>query len=131
LYSDPVSDMLTRIRNANMVGRDRVDIPASKMKRRIAQILKQEGFIRDFDQVDNGPQKTLRVYLKYGPDKERVISGIQRVSRPGLRVYAKGKDVPQVRSGLGITIVSTSSGLMTDKRARKEGVGGEVVCQVW
>ncbi len=131
VVSDPIADLLTRIRNANMVFHDRVEIPGSKMKKAIVQILKEEGYIRDFEWVDNGHQGQIRVYLKYGPNKTRVISGLRRISRPGLRVYAKKDQVPKVLGGLGIAILSTSRGIMTDKKARQEGVGGEVLCYVW
>lgn len=129
--TDPISDMLTRIRNANTVYRGHVDIPVSRTKRSLAQILKEEGFIRDFELVENGKSGMLRVYLKYGPNREKVISGLRRISRPGLRVYAGHEEIPKVLGGLGIAVVSTSRGVMTDKRARQERVGGEVLCYVW
>jgi len=128
---DPIADMLTRIRNANTVNHDRVEMPGSKLKRAIAEILKNEGFIRDFEWVEQGPQGVLRLYLKYGPSKSKVISGLRRISKPGLRVYARKYEVPKVLGGLGVAILSTSRGLMTDKRARAEGLGGEVLCYVW
>lgn len=129
--TDPIADMLTRIRNANTVGHDSVDIPASKMKKSIAGILTEEGYIKGFDVLDGNTQGILRVQMKYGPDKERVISGIKKISKPGLKVYAKASEVPKVLGGLGIAIISTSNGVISDKEARKLGIGGEVVCYVW
>lgn len=129
--TDPIADMLTRIRNANTVGHDTVDIPASKMKKSIAGILTEEGYIKGFDVIDDKTQGTIRVQMKYGPDKERVITGIKKISKPGLKVYAKADEVPRVLGGLGIAIISTSNGVISDKEARKLGVGGEVVCYVW
>ena len=130
--SDPIADMLTRIRNANTAKHDTVDIPASKMKISIAEILLNEGYISKFDIVEDGKFKTIRVTLKYGQDKnEKVISGIKRISKPGLRVYAGKEDLPRVLGGLGIAIISTNNGVITDKQARKLGVGGEVLAFVW
>lgn len=129
--TDPIGDMLTRIRNAVMAQHDRVDIPSSRLKQAIAQILKDEGFIQDFQVISDGPQATLRIFLKYGPNKEPVISGLKRISKPGLRIYAKKHEVPRVLGGLGVAIISTSKGVMADRQARKEGVGGEVLCYVW
>ncbi len=129
--TDPIADMLTRIRNANTVGHATVEIPASKMKKSIAGILTDEGYIRGFDFIDNDKQGTIKIQMKYGADKERVISGIKRISKPGLKVYAKSDEVPKVLGGLGIAIISTSNGLISDKEARKLGVGGEVICYVW
>jgi len=130
--TDPIADMLTRIRNANSAEHDTVVIPASKMKIEIARILKQEGYINGYSvEGDNAKDKTITVELKYGPDKERVITGLKRISKPGLRVYAKGENVPRVLNGLGIAIISTSKGLMTDRDARKQNLGGEVVAYVW
>lgn len=131
VVSDPIADLLTRIRNATMVNHDRIEVPGSKMKKSIVQILKDEGFVRDFEWVDNGHQGFIRVFLKYGPNKTKVISGLRRISRPGLRVYAKKDQVPKVLGGLGVAILSTSRGLMTDKKARQEAVGGEVLCYIW
>lgn len=131
VMTDPIADFLTRIRNANTVYHDKVEAPASKMKKAIANILKDEGFVKDCEFIDDGKQGIIRVYLKYGAHKERVITGAKRISRPGLRVYARKDDVPRVLGGLGIAIISTSRGIMTDKRARKEGLGGEVICYVW
>jgi small subunit ribosomal protein S8 len=129
--TDPVADMLTRIRNANTVRHATVDIPASKMKKSIAEILLNEGYIKGYDIIEDGNQGTLKVQLKYGADKEKVISGIKRISKPGLKVYAKSTEVPKVLGGLGIAIISTSKGIVSDKEARKLGVGGEVICYVW
>ena len=130
--SDPIADKLTRIRNANTAKHDTVDVPASKMKIAIADILVDEGYIAKYDLVEDGSFKTLHITLKYGVDKnEKVISGIKRISKPGLRVYANTEDIPRVLGGLGIAILSTNKGVVTDKEARKLGVGGEVLCFVW
>ena len=129
--TDPVADMLTRIRNANTAGHATVDIPASKIKKNIAEIMVKEGYIKGYEVVAGETQDTIRVTMKYGPDKAKVISGIKKISKPGLKVYAKADEVPKVLGGLGIAIISTSSGLITDKEARKLGVGGEVICYVW
>ena len=129
--TDPIADMLTRIRNANTVGHSSVEIPASKMKKSIAGILTAEGYIRGFDVIEDDKQGTIKIQMKYGADKERVISGIKRISKPGLKVYAKSDEVPKVLGGLGIAIISTSNGLISDKDARQLGVGGEVICYVW
>ena len=129
--SDPIADMLTRIRNANSVNHDKVDIPGSKIKSAIAEVLKQEGFIKDFTFTQDNKQGVLTVFLKYGNDREKVISGIQRISKPGLRQYSKKKNLPRVLGGLGIAIISTSQGIMSDKQARKAGLGGEVIAYVW
>ena len=130
--SDPIADMLTRIRNANTAKHDTVDLPASKMKIAIADILVDEGYIAKYDLVEDGSFKTLHITLKYGVDKnEKVISGIKRISKPGLRVYANTEDIQRVLGGLGIAILSTNKGVVTDKEARKLGVGGEVLCFVW
>ena len=130
--TDPIADMLTRIRNANSAEHDTVVIPASKMKVEIARILKQEGYINSYSvEGDTAKDKTITVELKYGPDNQKVITGLKRISKPGLRVYAKGNDVPRVLNGLGIAIISTSKGLMTDRDARKANLGGEVVAYVW
>jgi small subunit ribosomal protein S8 len=131
VVTDPIADFLTRIRNANMVYMEKVEIPASKTKMALANILKEEGFIKDVEYIEDGKQGIIRLYLKYAGSKERVISGLKRISRPGLRVYAKKDELPKVLGGLGIAVVSTSSGLMTDKNARKQGLGGEVLCYVW
>ncbi|MDR2163827.1 MAG: 30S ribosomal protein S8 [Clostridiales Family XIII bacterium] len=129
--TDPVADMLTRIRNANSVGHKAVSVPASRMKRSIAGILKDEGYIEDFDLVDDDRQGVINIKMKYSADNEKVISGIRKISKPGLRVYAKAEDVPRVLGGLGIAIISTSKGVISDKEARRLGVGGEVICYVW
>ena len=130
--SDPIADMLTRIRNANTAKHDTVDIPASKMKVAIADILVNEGYISKYELVDNGNFKDIRVTLKYGKDKnDKVISGLKRISKPGLRVYAGAEELPRVLGGLGIAIISTNKGVMTDKEARKLNVGGEVLAFVW
>ena len=130
--SDPIADMLTRIRNANTGKHDTVDIPSSKMKLAIAQILLDEGYIKKFDLVDNGNFKDIRITLKYGADKnEKIISGLKKISKPGLRVYAGKEDLPKVLGGLGIAIISTNQGVITDKKARELGVGGEVMAFVW
>ena len=130
--SDPIADMLTRIRNANTAKHDTVDVPASKMKIAIADILQNEGYIKKYNIVEDGTFKTIHITLKYGADKnEKVISGLKRISKPGLRVYANSNDMPKVLGGLGIAIVSTNKGVITDKEARKLGVGGEVLCFVW
>ena len=130
VVTDPIADFLTRIRNANMVYMEKVEIPASKTKLALANILKEEGFIKDVEYIEDGKQGVIRVYLKYA-GKERVITGLKRISRPGLRVYAQKDELPKVLGGLGVAVVSTSSGLMTDKKARKQGLGGEVLCYVW
>ncbi len=131
VMTDPIADMLTRIRNANSVYHDKVEIPGSKMKESLAAILKAEGFIKDFEVIADNKQNTIRVSLKYGSNREKVISGLKRISKPGLRVYAKKDQLPRVLGGLGIAIISTSKGLMTDKNARKDGLGGEVLAYVW
>lgn len=129
--TDPIADMLTRIRNANTVKHETVDVPASNMKKELARILLEEGFIRGYDVIEDGKQGIIRIQLKYGQTGERVISGLKRISKPGMRVYADKHEVPRVLNGLGISIISTSKGILTDKQARKENVGGEVICYVW
>ena len=129
--TDPIADMLTRIRNAGMARHESVDVPASKMKTAIAEVLLKEGYIKAFQIVDDGTQGIIRITLKYLPGKEKAIQGLKRVSKPGLRVYAGADEMPRVLNGLGIAIVSTSKGLMTDKEARKAHVGGEVLAFVW
>ncbi|MDB5085274.1 MAG: ribosomal protein [Bacilli bacterium] len=131
VMTDPIADMLTRIRNANMVGHDKLELPGSNMKRAIVDILKQEGFIRDAEFIPDSKQGVIRIFLKYGVSQERVITGLKRISKPGLRVYAGHQELPRVLGGLGIAILSTSKGLMSDKQARREQVGGEVLCYVW
>lgn len=129
--TDPIADLLTRVRNANMVKHVSVDVPASNVKKKIVEILLEEGYIKGFDVIEDGKQGIIRIELKYGDNKERVISGLKRISKPGLRVYAKKTDIPKVLGGLGIAIISTSNGIVTDKEARKLNVGGEVICYVW
>ncbi|MHC1746696.1 MAG: 30S ribosomal protein S8 [Negativicutes bacterium] len=131
VMTDPIADMLTRIRNANSVYHDKVEMPASKVKQAVVQILKEEGFIKDYELIKDSKQGVLRISLKYGPNREKVIGGIKRISKPGLRVYAKKDQLPRVLGGLGIALVSTSQGIMTDKQARKNGLGGEVLAFVW
>ena len=129
--TDPIADMLTRIRNANVVKHETVDVPASNMKKELARILLEEGFVRGYDVIEDEKQGIIRIQLKYGQTGERVISGLKRISKPGMRVYADKHEVPRVLNGLGISIISTSKGILTDKQARKETVGGEVICYVW
>lgn len=129
--TDPIADYLTRIRNANMARHDSVEVPASNMKKSISEILKREGFIRDYEVADDNKQGMIKIFLKYGPNGERVISGLRRISKPGLRNYVKAEDLPKVLNGLGIAIVSTSAGVITDKEAREKNVGGEVLAYVW
>lgn len=129
--TDTIADMLTRIRNANSAKHETVDIPASNMKKAIAQILVDEGYVKGFTVVDNGNQGIIHMELKYGANKSQVITGLRRVSKPGLRIYTNVEDMPKVMKGLGIAILSTSKGIMTDKQARKENVGGEVLAFVW
>ena len=131
VITDPIADMLTRIRNANTANHQTVDVPASKMKKSVALILKHEGFIEDVESVQEGPQGTLRIKLKYGPNKEKVITGLRRISRPGLRVYTPKTEIPRVLGGMGLVILSTSKGIMSGKQAKKEGFGGEVLAYVW
>jgi small subunit ribosomal protein S8 len=129
--SDPIADFLTRIRNAGMVYHDKVEVPASRIKKELAELLKAEGYIKDVEYIADDKQGVIRMYLKYGPNRERVITGLKRISRPGLRVYAKKDEMPKVLGGLGIAVISTSKGVMTDKKARKEGLGGEVISYIW
>ena len=129
--SDVIADMLTRIRNANNAKHASVDNPASNMKKQIAQILVDEGYIKSFNVIDDGKQDVIKVFLKYGPNKSKVLQGLKRISKPGLRTYVGKEEIPQVMRGLGVAIVSTSKGVMTDKAARKENVGGEVLAFVW
>ena len=131
VMTDPIADYLTRIRNANMAKHDSVEIPASNIKKSISEILKREGFIRDYEVADDNKQGVIKVFLKYGPNGERVISGLKRIYKPGLRNYVSAEDLPKVLNGLGIAIVSTSAGVITDKEARQKNVGGEVVAYVW
>ena len=129
--SDPLADMLTRIRNAGMVRYETVDVPMSNLKVGVAKVLREEGYIRDYKIIEGNTQGTLRIDLKYGPKDEKVISGLRRVSKPGLRKYVKADDIPQVMSGLGISILSTSKGIITDREARRLRIGGEVLCEAW
>ena len=129
--TDPIADMLTRIRNANTAGHETVEIPASNIKKSIAEILLNEGYISKYEVIDDNKQGIIKIEMEYGAGKERVISGIKKISKPGLKVYAKANEVPKVLGGLGIAIISTSKGVISDKEARKLGVGGEVICYVW
>jgi len=131
VMSDPIADFLTRIRNANSVHHEKVEIPSSNMKKTLAGIFKEEGLIKGYEFIEDGKQGILRLYLKYGTNDEKVITGIKRISKPGLRVYVNKDEVPRVLSGLGIAIISTSQGVMPDKEARKRGLGGEVICYIW
>ena len=131
VMTDPIADFLTRIRNANMAKHESLEVPASKIKRDIAEILKNEGFIRDYEFIEDNKQGIIRVFLKYGKNGERVISGIRRISKPGLRSYVKADAVPKVLNGLGIAILSTSEGVITDKEARAKKIGGEVIAYIW
>jgi len=129
--SDPIADLLTRIRNANQALKPYTDVPASRLKREVVRVLRETRYIDSYDVLDDPPQGMLRVYLKYTPERERVISGLRRISRPGLRKYVKAKEVPRVLGGLGVAVVSTPKGLMTDEDCRRESLGGEVICYVW
>ena len=131
VMTDPIADMLTRLRNANSVLHDKVEIPGSKVKTAIAAVLKEEGFIKDYTFTEDNNQGMLTLSLKYGPEHEKVISGIKRISKPGLRQYAKSAELPRVLGGLGVAIISTSKGIMSDKQARKAGLGGEILAYVW
>lgn len=129
--TDPIADMLTRIRNANIVKHESLEIPASNIKKEIAEILKNEGFIKNVEYIEDDKQGIIRVFLKFGQKEERVITGLKRISKPGLRVYAKREELPKVLNGLGVALISTSEGVLTDKDARKRNVGGEVLAYVW
>ena len=131
VMTDPIADFLTRIRNANMVMHEKIEVPASKTKLALAEILKNEGYIKDYEQIEDDKQGVIRVYLKYGENKAKVITGLKRISKPGLKVYCKKDEIPKVLGGLGIAIISTSKGIVTDKEARKLGLGGEVICYIW
>ncbi|MEI3607872.1 30S ribosomal protein S8 [Pseudogracilibacillus sp. SE30717A] len=131
VMTDPIADMLTRIRNANVVRHEKLELPSSKVKAEIANILKREGYVRDYEVIEDNKQGILRIFLKYGANDERVITGIKRISKPGLRVYAKADEVPRVLNGLGTAIVSTSKGVLSDKEARAQAVGGEVLAYIW
>jgi len=131
VMTDPIADMLTRIRNANQMRHETVEMPSSKIKKEIAEVLKREGFIRDAEYIEDNKQGILRLSLKYSKDAVRVVTGLKRISKPGLRVYVQSSEVPRVLNGLGIAIISTSKGILTDKEARKEQIGGEVIAYVW
>ena len=131
MMTDPIADMLTRIRNANLAVHDKVDVPASRLKVEIAKILRAEGYIKNFKVLEGDKHRVLRIYLKYGPGNQRIITGLRRASRPGLRVYATSRRLPRVMSGLGVAILSTSQGLMSGRAAKERAVGGEVLCYVW
>lgn len=131
VMTDPIADMLTRIRNANMARHERLELPASTVKKEIADILKREGYVRDFEFIEDNKQGVLRIFLKYGASEEHVITGLKRISKPGLRVYAKSTEVPRVLNGLGTAIISTSKGVLSDKEARAQAVGGEVLAYIW
>lgn len=131
MMTDPIADMLTRVRNACRAGHRKVDIPSSRMKREIARILKESGFVHNYAYIDDNRQGYLRLYLKYSPDEESAIQGLNRESRPGLRKYVGKDEIPRILNGLGVAILSTSKGILTDRTARREGVGGEVICSVW
>lgn len=131
VMTDPIADMLTRIRNANIVRRENVEVPASKMKKAIAEIMVNEGYLSGIEEYTDGSVPMLKLSLKYGSNKERVITGLKRISKPGLRVYVEKDNIPKVLGGLGIAIISTSKGVMTDREARKLGIGGEVICYIW
>ncbi len=131
MFTDPIADMLTRIRNANIVSHEEVEMPSSKLKVELAKVLKEEGYITDYTEKEVGKFKVLSITLKYDEANKPVISNLKRISKTGLRVYSKAKDLPQVFGGLGIAIISTSKGLMTDRKARKENLGGEIICYVW
>ncbi len=131
VMTDPIADMLTRIRNASSAQHASVDVPASNIKKAIAQILLDEGYIRNYQVLDDNHQGVIRIALKYGPNRSQVFHGIRRISKPGLRVYAKKNEVPKVLNGLGIALISTSQGLMTDRQARENKLGGEVICYIW
>lgn len=131
VMTDPIADLLTRIRNGNMANHEHVDIPASSVKNEVARILKEEGYIKDFKVIPDSKQGSLRVYLKYGPNNEKIITGIERVSKPGCRLYYRAKEIPDVLNKLGIAVISTSSGIMTGTEAKKRNIGGEILCKVW
>ncbi|SDL83628.1 small subunit ribosomal protein S8 [Halarsenatibacter silvermanii] len=131
MNSDPIADMLTRIRNANQADKEVVNMPASNLKKGIAEILDEEGFVDDVKMIERHPQNDIRLYLKYGKNGEKVITGLKRISKPGLRVYVNKNEIPEVLGGLGIAVISTSQGVMSNKDARRQGIGGEVLCYVW
>jgi len=129
--TDPIADLLTRIRNANVVRHEIVEVPSSTIKKEIANILLQEGYLKNIEEYNDGVVPMMRLAMKYGQNKERVITGLKRISKPGLRVYSKNEDIPKVLNGLGVAIISTSKGLVADREARKSGLGGEVICYIW
>ena len=131
VMTDPIADLLTRVRNANAVKHEVVEVPSSNVKKAIANILLQEGYIKGLEEYNDGVVPILKISLKYGADKERVITGLKRISKPGLRVYCKKDEVPKVLNGLGVAVISTSNGLLVDREARKAGLGGEVICYIW
>lgn len=131
VMTDPIADLLTRIRNANTVGHEIVEVPSSKMKKALAEIMLNEGYLKNIEEYNDGSVPMLRLAMKYGREKQRVITGLKRISKPGLRVYTGNEEIPKVLNGLGIAIISTSKGIMTDKEARKLNVGGEVICYIW
>lgn len=131
VMTDPIADLLTRVRNANAVKHEVVEVPSSNVKKAIANILLQEGYIKGLEEYNDGVVPMLKISLKYGADKERVITGLKRISKPGLRVYCKKDEVPKVLNGLGVAVISTSNGLLVDREARKAGLGGEVICYIW
>ena len=131
VLTDPIADMLTRIRNANTVNHEVVEIPASRIKEELARIMKSEGYIRDFEVARGAKQNVIKIAMKYGPNKQKDIRGLKRISKPGLRVYVKRDEIPKVLNGLGVAVISTSQGLMTDRQAREAGLGGEVICYMW
>ena len=131
VMTDPIADLLTRVRNANNVGHEVVDIPASKMKKALLEMFLNEGYINGIEEYNDGSVPMIRVTMKYGANKERVITGLKRISKPGLRVYCGKEDIPRVLNGLGVAVISTSKGILTDREARKQDVGGEVICYIW
>ena len=131
VMTDPIADLLTRIRNANVVRHEILEVPSSNIKKAIANIMLHEGYLKNIEEYQDGSVKMLRLTMKYGQNKERVITGLKRISKPGLRVYSKQEDIPKVLNGLGVAIISTSKGILTDKEARKQGLGGEVICYIW
>jgi small subunit ribosomal protein S8 len=131
VMTDPIADLLTRIRNANVVRHEIVEVPSSTIKKEIANIMLQEGYLKNIEEYNDGVVPMMRLAMKYGQNKERVITGLKRISKPGLRVYSKNEDIPKVLNGLGVAIISTSKGLVADKEARKLGLGGEVICYIW
>lgn len=131
MTTDPIADLITRIRNANRANHEKVDIPSSKMKQEVVRLIKEEGFIRNFKVLEDRRQGVIRVFLKYGPNRERIINELERISKPGRRIYTPADQIPRVLGGLGVAILSTSRGIMTDRQARRAHVGGEVLCYIW